>query len=400
MAGPAHDLTAAETAALGALGAECARAGVTREVLFLRLSLIPMRDFRPHYARLAESALERLGRADRARLYRLPGHDLALVWRDASSRDALERKVAKTRAISLERATTAALRMLFSAAAVPLPPLAELLCRLRLPADAARLAALLSPAPEPARSTAPERPALDLAELRLVERALASADVARFARRSVIVARRGTSLVQVFDRRFLSLAEIGAELAPGRDLAADPWLLRRLSRTLDRRMLALLAAKGECRAARPIAFPIRVASLLSAPFLAFDRLLPGALRGRLLLELDPADIADDLAAFTFARDFVQTRGYRLILRAPDLALLAALPLAPLGLDFLALEFPALAARSPRTLTGLLPEPSQIILLSGISGGYGAQQMTPDEAAMFAWGEAIGATLFELPRVPS
>lgn len=400
MAAPAHDLAATDAAALRTLGPECARAGVTREVLFLRLSLIPMRDFRPHYARLAESALERLGRADCARLYRLPGHDLALVWRDAAPRDAIERKAAKTRAIGLERATTAALRVLFSAAAVPLPPLAELLCRLRLPADRARLAALLRSAPEPARSAQPKRPALDLTELRFVERALASADLARFARRSAIVARRGTTLVHVFDRRFLSLAEIGRELAPDHDLAADPWLLRSLSRALDRRMLALLAAKGEPRVARPIAFPIRVASLLSAPFLAFDRLLPGRLRGQLLLELDPADIADDLAAFTFARDFVHPRGYRLILHAPDLALLAALPLAPLGLDFLALELPALAERSPRALAGLLPEPGQIILLSGASGGYGAREIAPNEAAMFAWGEAIGATLFELPRVPS
>lgn len=395
----AEDLTTLDAAALGALGPACARAGVTREVLFLRLSLIPMRDFRPHYARLAENALEHLGRADRARLYRLPNHDLALAWRDAPPCDAAERRAARTHALSLERTTTAALRMLFSAAAVPLPPLGELLSRLKLPADAARLATLLHAAAEPASPAPPQRPALAPAELRLVERALASADVARFARRSVVVARRGAGLVHVFDRRFLSLAAIGAELAPGRDLAADPWLLRSLWRTLDRRVLAL-AARDDAREARPTIFPIRIASLLSAPFLAFDRLLPRALRGRLLLELAAADVADDLARFAFARDFVHARGYRLVLRAPDVGLLAALPFAPLGLDFLALDLASPPHRSPRAMVGLLPEPGRIILASRSSPGDDAGREAGSEAAMFAWGEAIGATLFELPRLPT
>ncbi len=96
-----------------------------------------------------------------------------------------------------------------------------------------------------------------------------------------------------WEERTLSLAELAAELLPGYDLAADPWLFRRLTRTLDRRMLALLASPGELAAARPFALDLNVASLLGPEFLRFDAALPPALRGRVVLALSPADVVAD-----------------------------------------------------------------------------------------------------------
>ena len=127
-------------------------------------------------------------------------------------------------------------------------------------------------------------------------------------------------------------------LAPERDLRADRWLFRRLTRTLDRRMLALLAVPGEVRAAGPFGLDLNVASILSPTFLRFDAGLPAALRGQLVLDLSPADVIADPASFLFARDFARARGYRLLLRGITAGLLDAFPLRRTGLDLLQLRW--------------------------------------------------------------
>ncbi len=87
------------------------------------------------------------------------------------------------------------------------------------------------------------------------------------------------------------------ELAPGYDLQAEPWLFRRLTRTLDRRMLALLASPGELAAAGPFSVTLNIASLLGADFLRFDAALPTPLRGRVSVALNPADLVADARSF-------------------------------------------------------------------------------------------------------
>jgi len=354
----------AEGAALRALAAECRRAGVERQVLLLRLSLLPTDYFRPHHGRLAEAALEGLARADRARLYRLPCHDLAVVWRGEAAAEPDVRE---------------ALGTLFAGAMAELPPLRALVRRFVLPRDAAVLGACLAgnapAAPPPARP----RPAVDLPGLGRIERALASADVACFARRRPVCRPDGRGHWRLaWERRLLSIAELTETLAPEHDLTADPWLFRRLTRTLDRRMLALLAAPGEIGRAPPFAIELNVESILSPAFLGFDAVLPAALRGRIVLALRPADILADAGSFLFARDFARGRGYRLMVRGVSAALLPALSLTHLGLDFLELQFSEALTR----LSSPYEDPSRIILARA------------DTEEALTWGEAQEITLFE------
>jgi hypothetical protein len=368
---PVHETAGegAEASALAALAADCRLAGVERQVLLLRLSLLPAEYYRPHHGRLAESALERLARADRARLYRLPGRDLALCWRGDAG--------------AAERDTVAALETLFAGAVAPLPRFAELVRRFMLPRDAERLAACIGGQP-PAAPAVQKRPPLDVASLGRIERALASAEMSRFARRRP-VCRRGAAgeWRLAWEKRFLSVAEVAENLAPESDLTADPWLFRRLTRTLDRRMLALLSAPGEIGRAPPFSINLNVESILSPAFLGFDAALPRALRGDVLLDLLPADMLTDASAFAFARDFTRARGYRLVVRGVTAALLPVLPLTALGLDFLQLRFSASLAGLPaRVLAEAAPDPGRIVLCR------------VDTSAALEWGEAHGLRLFQ------
>jgi hypothetical protein len=356
-------------ASLRALAAECRRAAVERQVLLLRLSLLPADYYRPHHGRLAESAVEKLARADRALLYRLPGNDLALVWRGEAA---------------AEQGALAALRTLFAGTGRTLPPFSALVRRFVLPRDAAPLGACLAAAPGPAPAPKPRRPALDLAHLVRLERALVSADMEIFARRRPVCRRDEAGSWRVeWEKRLLCAADLAASLAPEHDLLADSWLFRRLTRTLDRRMLALLAAPGEIGRARPFAVDLNVESILSPAFLAFDAALPAGLRGTVLLGLLPADILADAAAFRFARDFARGRGYRLIVRGISASVLPAISLAALGLDFLELEFSPALPRLPPCLLGETPQERGRIVLC-----------RADTEAALAWGEAAGLRLFE------
>lgn len=319
---------------LEALVREAREAGISRRGLVLRLSLLPRHVALPHHMRLARDAVEPLAMADRARVFELPNHDIVVVWRGEAQ--------------AALNASLEAIRLLFEDDLTLLPEPPNLTTVIALPEDGDALTALVaasrmqSPGPV-TRPITPPRP-LDLATLASVETALGSADIARLVRRRAVCSRTPAGGLRLrWELRLISIAELGEDLAPGTDIAAEPWLFRRLTRVLDRRMLALLAAPDELRGAGPFGLSLNVASLLSAEFLRFDKTLPAAMRGQVILGVSASDMLNDPAAFAFARDFVQARQYRLMLRAVPAELITTVPLNRTGMDLIELAWsPALA----------------------------------------------------------
>ena len=370
---PAVD-TQAAARQLEALVRESAATGTARQALLLRLSALPRGLAQPHHLRLAHEALEPLGIADRARLFLLPNADAVMIWRGEAG--------------ALLATTRDRLRHLFADDNRALPMPERLAEHLDLPNDAdALLAAIadsLAPPVARAANTKPRNP-LDPATLAALERALAGAELSRFARRRAVCARQpGGGFQLVWEKRVFSLAELSETLAPDRDLKAAPWLFRRLTRTLDRRMMALLCAPDEMRDAGPFGLVLNVGSVLSPDFLRFDAALPSRLRGQVVLELHPADILADPAAFLFARDFARTRGYRLLLGGLTAELAGLFPLDGTSFDYFQLAWsPTLAAIDLAALGAI---PGCLVL-----GGA-------DSAAALQWGQANGVALYQGGRV--
>ncbi|CAH2601220.1 conserved protein of unknown function [Rhodovastum atsumiense] len=369
---PAQDVTdiiAADTARLGQLARDCAGSDIGREVLLLRLSGLPEVLARPHHLRLAQAAIDPLVDADRAERFALPNGDVAIVWRgDASA--------------ALQTSMETVLH-LFADEGDVLPDPDTLTLTLHLPQDAGTLLRIIEDASRPpdAQPSDPEAQLdpLDPQALAGIERDLASADVARFVRRRQICEATEEGLLPCWETRHLSITEIAAQLCPDRSVRADPWLFRRLTRTLDRRMLALLAAPQELREAGPFSLNLNVASVLSPEFLRFDAVLPGVLRGQVVIDLALPDLMADPAAFLFARDFAHTRGYRLGLRDVTPELLEVFPLHQMELDLLQLRWSAALADGDGAR---LPEPGQVVLCH------------VDTPAALAWGLARGITLYQ------
>lgn len=324
---------------------DCSVSDVPRRVLLLRTDLLPERLSRPHHIRLAHESLDPLMGADRARRYDLAHDRVAISWRgDAAAR---------------LRLVLDALEHLMLDAPLDAPSLPELVRLFDLPRDGAALLAVssrLSASAQRAQDAeaieaAPAPlPPLDPRAIEVMEGQLASASVARFTRRRMVCRMGASTFSPAWETRFLSIGELIAELAPGRNPYANIWLFRRLTRVLDRRMLALLSSPAELRGAGPFSLNLNVGGILSPEFLRFDAALPAALRGHAVLDLHPADVMADLPSYRFARAFARARGYRVLLRALSPTLIGMLDLPALDLDFVELRWePGLAGLDPARL---------------------------------------------------
>lgn len=355
-----------EAQQLAALINECVTSGIIRHACIIHLSRLSADPARPHHLRLARAALEPLAQADRARLFTLPNHDLVAVWRGAA-----ETALAASRE---------AVEHLF--ADMGESPAARVWEELDLPKGADRLLALAEQrdARLSASKPAAVAPPLDPATLALLESGMAYADVARFVRRRQVCAVQPDGVFHVqWETRKLAVDELVDSLIPGHAPQADPWLFRRLTRTLDRRMLALLAAPGELAGARPFAINLNVSSILAPAFLRFDTALPPGLRGKVTLGLLAADVLSDPSAFLFARDFASSRAYRLLLHGVTADLLPMFPLDRIGLDFLQLRW----SDSVAAIGGRVIEDAGRLILSHA-----------DTRQAMTWGRLHGITFFQ------
>lgn len=340
----------------------CNNPGVTRCALLIRTPLLPPGLRRPHHLRLIRGALEPLRNLDRAGLYLLADDTMVACWRGPGGEDL--------------RAAHETLDQLF--ADLPEYPVGLL----DLPRDEAILrAAIAASLPDlPAAAPATGQP-LDPARLLALETALGQADIAPFIRRRpVCFWPEGENPRLAWHQRCLSVRDLAATLAPGVDLRGDPWLFRRLTRSFDRRMLALLADPYELRDAGAFALDLNVSSIVETAFLRFDAALPSSLRGKVTLGLRPDDILGDPAGYAFARDFARARSYRLALRGVSAAWLHVFPPDLLGLDRLLVEAEPGAPPLP-------PGRADQTVLCRVA-----------DQAMLEWGWQQGIRLFEGPFI--
>ncbi len=364
--------------ALGLLLRQAAIAGVRRRALLLHAERLPRAVGRQYHLRLARAALTGLAHADRAQLFDLPRGRLAVVWRD--------RGEALNAGGELGRAMQSLKRLIADMPESQAPMLGELVSIYELPDQAAWLQdVLLDTGQEPPSVTPGPAAALDTHVLARLELSLAQADLAAFARWRPVyrLAAQGTPPMPpalAWEERTFAIADVGTSLCPSHALAADMWLYLRLTRTLDRRMLALLGGAGELNGIGGLGLQMNVASLLGTGFLRLDEKIPAGLRGSVVLSLQAADVLADGAAFAFARNFVRGRGYRLLLAGGSAALLAVLDVAAAGFDFVQTSLRDAPTRLP---------PGVQLVITGIE-----RQSELDHARF------LGASLVSGPGVPA
>jgi hypothetical protein len=316
--------------------------GTQRRALLLHTDRLPQALAKHHHQRLARDAIAGLALADRAQHFELSRGRVAVVWRQRGG-------------CELETALAALDHLLADLPPDQAFPPGQLVTLYDLPEQAAwlmdEIADPASPAThEPPKATLP----MDLAVLGRLEHTLAHAEISRFVRWRPILRLEGGVAAPAWQERYLASHEIAANLCPDRAIKGDPWLFRRLTRSFDRRMLSILTGPQELRDSGPFALNLNLATILAAEFLRFDAALPIALRGAVTLNLLAADILADPDSFTFARDFVRLRGYKLLLRQASSALLSLFDVGAAALDYVHVAYTPELAANPEGLRGLVP----------------------------------------------
>jgi hypothetical protein len=330
-------------------------AGASRRALLLRIDRLPPALARPHHLRLAREALGSLAGADRAQFFELSRGRIAIVWRSRGGTELAN--------------TMEALGHLLSGQPGVGPTLDELVSLYDLPQQAVNL---LDELAEDRPSHPPSPTAkLSVRQLAALEASLAQADLSAFARWRTIVRLSpagppGASFAQidtepVWEERYFAVHALETSLTPDRGLKADPWLFRRLTRTLDRRMLAMLTMPKDLPRPGRMSVGLNVATILGADFLRFDDGLPVSLRGEVILNIRPADMLADPAAFLFARNFARARSYRFSLVGATLPMLQAIDLEEAGFDYIQVRPDPAFLGKPESLLGLIPKRTELVL---------------------------------------
>jgi hypothetical protein len=237
--------------------------------------------------------------------------------------------------------------------------------------------------------TEPEQRAADTAALASAERSLAAADLSIFFRRQKVCwLEPGGQETKIFweDRR-AHLAEICERLLPGCDMSLTPAFAQRLLKSIDRRQLSDIAQPDERRKLRPLSLPLCLESLFSPEFLRLDALLPKSQRQRLIIALNAKDALATPDLFLLARNFLQARGYKMMLEAGSPFVALAVRNLRQGFTYLRLvwsdDFPSPDSVLTKLLRSKLPISAEHIVLAGA-----------DRAAAIAWGWEAGIRLFQ------
>jgi EAL domain-containing protein (putative c-di-GMP-specific phosphodiesterase class I) len=288
---------------------EHSRAGCRAAIV--HLSRLKPHNRRPQRLRVAGRAFDHLVHDCGAKVYQLAGGDLAVLCRDVGKAE-IEAAVERLRPLFGEdplfgddeaggarfatvydlEAEYAAVRRWATAAA------AEAVRR-REDAEAGR-------ADIPGRPVAPA----DLPGLRETLMRTRMSDFIR--KQPAIQVEPGGKGAILFREHYVSISELGRRIAPGVDLTASRWLFQYMTETLDRRMLAVIGRRDFGHLQRPLSLNLNVSTVLSPDFHAFDRRVGGR-ADKVIVELQKIDIFSDMGAYAYARDWLQEKGYRVLI---------------------------------------------------------------------------------------
>jgi hypothetical protein len=321
-----------------------------RLAVHIHISKLPARNRRDHHIRIAATTFESLVKPLDGRIFVLSNSDIVFVCKGGRA-DEIEKAVNRVRHLFredmvLESNETKEERFATWYQLESNYPEFVWTARKLLEDTKKRRGTELAAAAANRSSGAALQP-IGPAELTKVEAALAGADVSNVLRRQPVCTLRSDGNVELlFNEVYISIPELQRLVVPGIDLAADKWLFQRLTRILDRRVLALLQHNPDGTLATHISLNLNVATVLSPEFLAYDNNLRLLARGTIAIEFQPHDIFSDMGAYGFAHDFLREREYRICVDGLSFYTLRFINREQLGADYLKLHWaPDMADKS-------------------------------------------------------
>jgi hypothetical protein len=223
-----------------------------------------------------------------------------------------------------------------------------------------------------------------------IERDLESADLSRVMRRQPICAAVPNMMVRrVFDEFYVNIGHLRQLLSANVDLTSNRWLFKYLTQVLDVRMLDMISRNAARFVDRPISINLNVETLLSDSFTKFDAAIKPSMKVSIVIEIQIADVFNDMAAFMVAKEMVQKLGYRVCLDGLTSLSFTQIDRERLGFDLAKLYWNAdlesdLKSRENKQLSEAVKScgPNRVILCRC------------DDRRAVDYGQALGISLFQ------
>ncbi len=243
---------------------------------------------------------------------------------------------------------------------------------------------------EPSKAPKSDAKFFNAASLANIERDLQNADLSRVLRRQPICAAVPDTMVRkVFDELYINISHLRKILGTEVDLLSNRWLFKYLTQILDDRMLHLLQRAPTRYLDNPISLNLNIHTLLSSRFAEFDASIKPAVKVSIVIEIQLADVFNDMGAFLAAKDAVQKLGYRVCLDGVTDLSLTQIDRKKLGFDLLKLQWNAAVASELRS--ALNKELSAAIKECGVNRVILTRC---DDRAAIDYGQGLGISLFQ------
>ncbi|MGH6944346.1 MAG: hypothetical protein ACREH6_09030 [Geminicoccaceae bacterium] len=231
---------------------------------------------------------------------------------------------------------------------------------------------------------------LDPAKLARIETQLGTMDLSGLMRRQPVCAVLPQSSPQpLFTEVHVAIGELAKVLVPGVNLAGDTWLFQRLAASLDRRLLASLAARADGPPEGAISVNLRLATLLSPDFLEFHHKCRSRTSASVIIELQLIDIFAELGAYLFVREFLRERGYLVCVDGLHYLHLPMIDRKQLGADLVKFTW------SPDLLDGVNGSRRDKLRVAIRQVGFDRVILCRcDSIDAVRWGQSMGIRLFQ------
>lgn len=295
-----------------------ARAGAY--AIHVHLSELKASNRKPHYLRIAARSFENLEHAYEAALFRMTNQDLVLSCRDVPIEE-IDEVLFKVRALFSDDPLTAAEEgsledrftiwydlsieedyANFKEIVADLTVQAE---RIKEEQERAKKAA------EAARNLTGA--ALTPKNLAGINQKLQNTRISDLVRQQPSVSIMPPKVGQILFREyFVSMADLQKRVAPDVNLFSSNWLFQYLTETVDKRMLVIVGRRDFDQSNDPISINLNISTVLSQEFQHFHRAV-GDHAEKVVIEIQLTDIFADVNGFHYARESLQSRGYRVLI---------------------------------------------------------------------------------------
>lgn len=156
-------------------------------------------------------------------------------------------------------------------------------------------------------------PSVNASHIASLEDDLRKADLSMVLRRQPICAVNPMmNARKVFDEVYMNIMHLRKILRTNVDFLSNRWLFKYLTQILDERVLQMMIRDPRFLET-PTSFNFNTETLLSEQFAAFDAKLKPETKVSTVIELQIADVFDNMLGFKLAKETVQAAGYRVCL---------------------------------------------------------------------------------------